>query len=58
MEEKLQTENPEETREALPEEKGYVPRPWWQVAGAWAGLLVALGLLAMVMAQMILGGGK
>ena len=56
MEEKLQTEIPEETK--MPEEKGYVPRPWWQVAGAWAGLLVALGLLAMVMAQMLLGGGK
>ena len=58
MEEKQQAENLEEQQPQIPEEKGYVKRPWWQVAGAWLGLLLALGLLGMVMAQMILGGGK
>lgn len=31
-----------------PEEKGYVPRPWWQVAGAWVGLLLFIGAAALV----------
>lgn len=31
-----------------PEEPGYVPRPWWQVAGAWVGLLLFIGAAALI----------
>lgn len=29
-------------------EPGYVPRPWWQVAGAWVGLLLFIGAAALI----------
>ena len=30
------------------EEPGYVPRPWWQVAGAWVGLALFIGAAALI----------
>lgn len=29
-------------------EPGYVPRPWWQVAGAWVGLVLFIGAAALI----------
>ena len=58
MEEKMQTENPEEISEEIPENQGYVPRPRWQIIGAWVGVVVMLCFLALAMMEMVLGGGK
>ena len=30
------------------QEPGYVPRPWWQVAGAWVGLVLFIGAAALI----------
>ena len=50
---------PEETPEVLLEEspkERYVPRPWWQVAGAWVGLALFLVVLVLYYMQMFRGG--
>lgn len=32
------TQMDEKEKNLEPQEEYYVPRPWWQVAGAWIGL--------------------
>ena len=38
------------------EEKGYTPRPKWQVWGAWIALLVFLAFLVMYYINVFRGG--
>ena len=38
----------DEKEKQNPPEPGYVPRPWWQVAGAWLGLILFLGSIVLL----------
>lgn len=38
----------EEKETPTPQEEHYVPRPWWQVAGAWFGLAIFLVSLVLL----------
>ena len=56
-------ENQEQNPELLPDEitqeeekERYVPRPWWQVAGAWVALALFLAFLAMYYLTLWRGG--
>ena len=42
----------------IPEEKGYAPRPTWQVWAARVGLVIFIIILALYYGIMFFGGGK
>ena len=48
----------EEERLESPQEEttGYKPRPWWQIALAWAGLVIFIIVLILYYSQLFRGG--
>ena len=55
QEEELVREQPEE--EAAQEERSYyVPRPMWQVIGAWVGLIAFIGVIVFYYLNIARGG--